>query len=116
MSLSTLEKADVNPQTRRQIADQKLSHGNLALAENHLNGIPIRVHRGKAQASNIPEGFRYRYDGLYRVASYWPETGRDGFKIWPFRIEKAAITDDLADGTRVETTNKIASAGNEKPQ
>jgi putative restriction endonuclease len=104
-----------DPQTRRQIADQKLSHGNLALAENHLNGIPIRVHRGKAHAPNIPEGFRYRYDGLYRVASYWQETGRDGFKIWRFRIEKAASTDDLADGTLVETTNTVAPAGNETP-
>ena len=78
---------------------------------NHLNGIPIRVHRGKAHAPNIPEGFRYRYDGLYRVASYWQETGRDGFKIWRFRIEKAASTNDLAD----ETTSTVAPAGNEIP-
>jgi hypothetical protein len=34
--------------TRRQIADQQFIKGNKALAENHLNGIPIRVHREKA--------------------------------------------------------------------
>jgi putative restriction endonuclease len=104
-----------DPGSRRQIADQKLSGGNLALAANHLNGIPVRVHRGEAHVSDMPEGFRYRYDGLYRVARYWQETGQDGFKIWRFRIEKAAITDELADGTRVETTNKVAPAGNEIP-
>ena len=79
-----------------QVADQQLVSGNKALAENHLNGIPIRVHRGKAHVPNMPEGFRYRYDGLYRVASYWQESGRDGFKIWRFRIEKALVSDDAA--------------------
>jgi putative restriction endonuclease len=35
-----------DPNTGRQIADQRLISGNKALAENHLSGIPIRVHRG----------------------------------------------------------------------
>src|ERR1700704_3303883 len=39
-----------DPKTGRQIAVQQLLLGNRALAENHLNGIPIRVHRGKAHA------------------------------------------------------------------
>jgi hypothetical protein len=38
-----------------------------ALAENHLNGIPVRVHRGKAHVPDMPLGFRYRYDGLYAL-------------------------------------------------
>jgi hypothetical protein len=41
----------------------------------------------------MPEGFRYRYDGLYRVARYWQEAGQDRFKIWRFRIEEALISD-----------------------
>lgn len=52
-----------DPNTGRQIADQQLILGNKALAENHLNGIPIRVHRGKAHVSNMPEGFRLRRSG-----------------------------------------------------
>jgi SAD/SRA domain/Resolvase, N terminal domain len=52
-----------------------------------------RVHRGKAHAADIPDGYRYRYDGLYRVARYWEERGRDGFKIWRFRIEKLPSSD-----------------------
>jgi putative restriction endonuclease len=85
-----------DPNSGRQVADQQLVLGNKALAENHLNGIPIRVHRGKAHFPNMPEGFLYRYDGLYRVASYWQEPGRDGFKIWRFRLERELISGDLA--------------------
>jgi putative restriction endonuclease len=50
-----------DPNTGRQIADQQLISGNKPLAENHLNGIPVRVHRGKAHVPDMPEGFRYRY-------------------------------------------------------
>ena len=42
----------------------------------------------------MPAGYRYRYDGLYRVARYWEELGRDGFKIWRFRLEEF-LTSDL---------------------
>ena len=59
--------------TGRQIADQQLVLGNKALAENHLNGIPIRVHRGRAHVPNMPQGFLYRYDG----PTVWPDTGRN---------------------------------------
>jgi len=42
---------------RRQIADQQLVKGNMALAENHLNGVPVRVHRGRAHVPDMPDGF-----------------------------------------------------------
>jgi putative restriction endonuclease len=66
----------------------------------------------------MPEGFRYRYDGLYRVARYWQESGRDGFKIWRFRIEKflaldhATSPEDMPEG---ESENKEAPDGNQIP-
>jgi putative restriction endonuclease len=107
-----------DPNTGRQIADQQLLLGNRALAENHLNGIPIRVHRGKAHAAEIPDGHRYRYDGLYRVARYWEERGRDGFKIWRFRIEKlpSSDLDPLPQDIPSETlANGEAPSGNETP-
>jgi putative restriction endonuclease len=107
-----------DPNTGRQVADQQLILGNKALAENHLNGIPIRVHRGKAHVPNMPEGFRYRYDGLYRVASYWQEPGRDGYKIWRFRIEKGLIPEDAPapeDTAHVESRNIETPDGNETP-
>ena len=104
--------------TGRQIADQQLVLGNRALAENHLNGIPIRVHRGRAHVPNMPEGFLYRYEGLYRVARYWQESGRDGFKIWRFRIERDLIPGDkepTGDAAEGESGNINAPAGKEAP-
>ena len=38
-----------------RFADQQLVRRNKALAENHLNGIPIRVHRGQAHVPDMPE-------------------------------------------------------------
>jgi putative restriction endonuclease len=107
-----------DPNTGRQVADQQLVLGNKALAENHLKGIPIRVHRGKAHVSDMPNGFRYRYDGLYRVARYWQEPGRDGFKIWRFRIEKFLASGDATspeDMLQCESGNKEAPDGNQIP-
>jgi putative restriction endonuclease len=107
-----------DPKTGRQIADQELVLGNKALAENHLNGIPIRVHRGKAHVPNMPEGYRYRYDGLYRVARYWQERGRDGFTVWRFRMEKIAISDDELTPTDVaidESAKPNAPGGSQVP-
>jgi putative restriction endonuclease len=108
-----------DPNTGRQIADQRLISGNKALAENHLSGIPIRVHRGKTHVPDMPDGFRYRYDGLYRVARYWQEPGRDGFKIWRFRIERDLISEyepspeNLADG---QSAKVEVLSGNETPK
>lgn len=30
----------------------------------------------------------YRYDGFYLVTSHWQETGRSGFKVWRFKLER----------------------------
>jgi putative restriction endonuclease len=99
---------------RRQIADQQLVKGNKALAENHLNGIPVRVQRGRAHVPDMPDGFRYRYDGLYHVARYWQEPGRDGFKIWRFRIERTLVAED-GDTVLNESTGNEVPRGNETP-
>ena len=107
-----------DPNSGRQIADQRFEAGNKALAENHLNGVPVRVHRGKAHVPDMPEGYRYRYDGLYRVARYWEEVGRDGFKIWRFRIEKLPTSDfeQLPEGIPDENSANVDTpSGNETP-
>ena len=104
--------------TGRQIADQKLTRGNKALAENHLNGIPVRVHLGKVHVPNMPESFRYRYVGLYRIARYWRDDGQHGFKIWRFRMEKwPDAADELAlEGpSDVEPSTIKTPAGNGTP-
>lgn len=74
--------------TGRQVSDQTLSRGNLALLNHHREGNPIRVIRGhKAPGPHAPQT-GYRYDGLYRVENCWQETGEDGFRIWRYHLVK----------------------------
>src|SRR5262249_47861691 len=75
-----------DPGTGRQIADQELKAGNRALAKNRNDGLPVRVIRGWREPSGRGPATGFRYDGLYRVESYWSERGRRGFTIWRFRL------------------------------
>lgn len=70
-----------DPNTGRQIKDQELKRGNLALETNYRMGNPIRVCRGTTS-----EG--YRYDGLFRIDSFWSELGVDGYKVFRYRLVK----------------------------
>ncbi len=72
----------------KQIADQTLTRGNLALAKNEIDGLPIRVIRGAHKGNPFAPASGYRYDGLYRVDSHWSETGKSGFKMYRFRLLK----------------------------
>ena len=74
--------------TGRQIAHQTLTRGNLALAVSHIHDLPLRVIRGAGLDSPYAPIAGYRYDGLYRVAAYWPERGTSGYDIWRFRLCK----------------------------
>jgi putative restriction endonuclease len=74
--------------TGRQIADQTLTGGNLALAKNYKEGVPIRVNRGYNLDSEYAPKSGYRYDGLYRIDNFWSETGKDGFLVWRYRLTK----------------------------
>ncbi|MDX1531213.1 MAG: YDG/SRA domain-containing protein [Rhodothermales bacterium] len=75
-----------------QVRDQTLTLGNRALATSYHTGRPVRVVRGAAadyhgtEPDWRPPAAGYRYDGLYRVEQYWPEVGRDGHKVWRFRL------------------------------
>ena len=74
--------------TGRQVKDQELTKRNLALKNNKTNENPVRVSRGYKLRSGYAPSRGYRYDGLYRVTDCWSEKGRDGFKIWRFRLVK----------------------------
>jgi putative restriction endonuclease len=63
----------------KQVHDQKLTVGNLALARSHLEGLPVRVIRGAELDSPYAPPQGYRYDGLYAVEEHWSELGRSGF-------------------------------------
>lgn len=77
-----------DPSSNKQIADQTLDRGNMALAVSMTRGLPVRVVRGANHGSEYAPDSGYRYDGLYRVDRYWQETGRSGFKVWRFRLER----------------------------
>jgi putative restriction endonuclease len=102
-----------DPNTNKQIQDQEFTGGNKALAENHLQGIPVRVIRGEKYAKNIPPGYRYRYDGLYQVAATWDEIGRDGYKIYRYRLEKIKSDDIVSIDDHFD--NSTAPVGSNAP-
>jgi putative restriction endonuclease len=72
----------------RQVAHQRLTRGNLALAHSSIEGLPVRVIRGANLDSIYAPRSGYRYDGLYMVDDYWHEEGRSGFRVWRYRLIK----------------------------
>ena len=72
----------------KQVADQTLTRGNLALAKNEIDNVPVRVIRGAHKGNSYAPESGYRYDGLYRVDSHWHEVGKSGFKIYRYRLLK----------------------------
>jgi putative restriction endonuclease len=85
--------------TGKQVANQKLNRGNLALAKSKLQGLPVRVIRGSTHKSYYTPSTGYRYDGLYRVEDYWQERGRAGYYIWRYRLVKI-IEDEIPTSSR----------------
>jgi putative restriction endonuclease len=75
-------------ESRRQVAHQRLTKGNLALAHSSIEGLPVRVVRGANLGSPYAPGSGYRYDGLYLVDDFWQEVGRSGFRVWRYRLIK----------------------------
>ena len=81
-----------DPSTRKQVADQDLTVGNLALARSCLDGLPVRVVRGAGGDPKYSPPSGYRYDGLYYVEDYWHEIGRSGFRVYRYRLVKQPDT------------------------
>ncbi|BEI33728.1 YDG/SRA domain-containing protein [Polynucleobacter sp. HIN5] len=72
----------------RQIANQELTRGNLALAKSEIDGLPVRVIRGADKKNPYAPENGYRYDGLYQVESHWHDVGKSGFLVYRFRLVK----------------------------
>lgn len=62
-------------------------------------GLPVGVVRGAGGDRAHSPATGYRYDGLFRVAGHWSETGRSGYRIFvPLAFdtnEQAAAIQDL---------------------
>ncbi|CAN6471876.1 unnamed protein product [Victoria cruziana] len=72
---------------KRQIGDQIMKRGNLALKHNMEQNIPVRVTRGHESANSYC-GKVYTYDGLYKVVEYWAEKGVSGFTVFKYRLRR----------------------------
>jgi putative restriction endonuclease len=95
-----------NPNSGRQVQDQEFTLQNKVLVTSALQGLPVRVVRGSGHHSQFSPSIGYRYDGLFRVESYWQELGRDGFKVCRFRLVADQSTAERATG---EGTKRIAA-------
>ncbi|XP_025424158.1 E3 ubiquitin-protein ligase UHRF1-like isoform X2 [Sipha flava] len=94
-----------NKRTALQSCDQELTRYNRALALNcnakidnekgatavdWKKGKPVRVIRNyklRKHSKYAPE-LGNRYDGLYKVVKYYPETGISGFTVWRFVLRR----------------------------
>nr|KJB76301.1 hypothetical protein B456_012G082600 [Gossypium raimondii] len=72
---------------KRQIRDQVLERGNLALKNCVDLGVTVRVVRGH-ECANSYSGKVYTYDGLYKVVHYWAEKGISGFTVFKYRLRR----------------------------
>lgn len=97
----------------KQVKDQELRRGNLALVKNQLEGIPIRVIRGSHKGSAYAPKFGYRYDGLYRVDSHWHEIGKSGFRVWRYRLVR--IDGGMSITQEAVEIGSLLSGGNQNP-
>ncbi|KAF9616431.1 hypothetical protein IFM89_029685 [Coptis chinensis] len=84
---------------KRQVSDQVLERGNLALKNNIDQSMPVRVIRGHPYASSFT-GKIYTYDGLYDVVNYWAEKGVSGFTVFKYKLKRIEGQPEL-------TTNKV---------
>ena len=76
----------------RQIEDQQLIRGNLALARSEIDELPVRVIRGTDRNNPYAPETGYRYDGLYFVKSHWHKRGKSGFLVYQFKLVKLNST------------------------
>ncbi|KAF8400074.1 hypothetical protein HHK36_015949 [Tetracentron sinense] len=84
---------------KRQVQDQVMDRGNLALKNSMEQCVPVRVIRGHGSASSYC-GKVYTYDGLYKVVNYWAEKGVSGFTVFKYRLRRI-------EGQPILTTNQV---------
>ncbi|XP_060827940.1 E3 ubiquitin-protein ligase UHRF1-like [Bombus pascuorum] len=94
-----------NKRTAEQSCDQMLTRMNKALAlncnaklnatagataEDWRGGIPVRVVRNfkLAKHSKYAPKEGNRYDGIYKVVKYYPDTGKSGFRVWRYLLRR----------------------------
>ncbi|KAJ3571260.1 hypothetical protein NP233_g3872 [Leucocoprinus birnbaumii] len=76
-------------QSARQDADQSIDHYyNRALKVNYFTRKPVRLVRGFKNRSRWAPSKGFRYDGLYEVVEYKVTTGKSGYQICQFKMQR----------------------------
>lgn len=75
-------------ESKRQVRDQTLTSGNLALVRSGDRGLPVRVIRGSNGDKAHSPASGYRYDGLFAVTEHWVESSVDGPQIFRYLLEE----------------------------
>jgi putative restriction endonuclease len=70
----------------RQVRDQELTGGNMALVKSYRAGLPVRVIRKVATERD----YEYMYEGLYHVVDMHFGPSRDGPKVYRFQLRAVA--------------------------
>ncbi|KAL5811614.1 hypothetical protein ACOSQ3_026564 [Xanthoceras sorbifolium] len=69
----------------KDVTDQKLERGNLALDKSAHRANEVRVIRGVKDVST-PSGKIYVYDGLYKIQESWLEKGKSGVNVYKYKL------------------------------
>ncbi|XP_043689601.1 histone-lysine N-methyltransferase, H3 lysine-9 specific SUVH1-like isoform X2 [Telopea speciosissima] len=69
----------------KEVVDQKLERGNLALEKSLRRGNEVRVIRGMKDVGNST-GKVYIYDGLYKIKESWTEKGKSGGNVFKYKL------------------------------
>ncbi|GAQ88286.1 Histone H3 (Lys9) methyltransferase SUV39H1/Clr4 [Klebsormidium nitens] len=80
---------------RKQIGDQKLVAGNLALFHSYEKGTPVRVIRGHKNVESYTKKV-YTYDGIYKVVAWRPEQGESKHIVYKFTLNRLPDQPPLA--------------------
>ncbi|XP_031280467.1 histone-lysine N-methyltransferase, H3 lysine-9 specific SUVH1-like [Pistacia vera] len=72
----------------KEIMDQKLERGNLALEKSFHRGNEIRVIRGIKDLATL-NGKVYVYDGLYKIQESWVEKGKSGCNVFKYKLVRS---------------------------
>lgn len=104
---------------KRQVEDQTLSGGNLALVLSEQRGLPVRVIRGSGGDKVQSPAKGYRYDGLFSVEQHWVENSVDGPLIYRYELKEldsqGSWTAPEKDGSKAGNTG-VPPKGNDAPQ
>lgn len=69
----------------KEVTDQKLERGNLALEKSLHRGNEVRVIRGLRDQTTVA-GKIYVYDGIYKIQESWVDKGKAGFDVFKFKL------------------------------